>query len=777
MFTTQYEYDARGRCTKKKLPGADFVEYTYNDADQLVFSQDGNQRAQATKKWTYYLYDKFGRLTEQGETESIENHSVSELQLSNCYDGYGFLGTTGFDDIVYSINEADKKYGKGMLTGSSVAVPGSFSRIYTAYYYDAEGRMVKSVQNNLLDGFDVTETAYTFSGNPSVVTHVHSAAGNDRLTETYAYSYDHNDRLAKVEHTLNGIKVTLADYIYDDLGRLEQKNLHGLPLHRQEYKYNVRALLTSISGNFFGESLYYYTGDNPVKCYNGNISSVKSSFNGPPRERCYQFRYDGLNRLTDAHFSGSAYDPKFPAGNFAEHVTAYDKNSNILGLSRYGQTGAGSFGLIDSLTYSLQGNRITRVDDAATASAYGGGFEFKDAVKQDNEYVYDANGNLTKDLNKGIVGIQYNYLNLPNKVTFGDGSTITYTYAADGTKLRTLYKVGSTTTTTNYCGNVIYENGVRKYLLTEEGYVSLSDGIYHYFYRDHLGNVRLVMGNPTSSGGQVEERNDYYPFGGLIADLGSVQPYKYNGKELDTKKGLNWYDYGARQYDAALGRFTTVDPSSEKYYPTSPYVYCGGNPINRIDPTGADWYRDEYGNYHWVKAGTNVTEGWTPLSPNLSIEIEPAVTSGNPLVAPDVDAITGAAPRASLFTEERISQFEMGNAIDLPIPIGGLVAPAMEGVSLSSGALILTIPILLQGDESPAYVKEATDSKKNEKHGDSGRTMEKAKKKMGELDNKLQNKNLNRKDKNRMKNKKRHIREDGEFKNKGEEHSHGNTKR
>ena len=620
-YAFQYEYDARGRCTKKILPGADFVEYTYNDADQLVYSQDGNQRAQATKKWTYYLYDKFGRLTEQGETESIENHSVSELQLSNCYDGYGFLGTTGFDDIVYSINEADKKYGKGMLTGSSVAVPGSFSRIYTAYYYDAEGRMVKSVQNNLLDGFDVTETAYTFSGNPSVVTHVHSAAGNDRLTETYAYSYDHNDRLAKVEHTLNGIKVTLADYIYDDLGRLEQKNLHGLPLHRQEYKYNVRALLTSISGNFFGESLYYHTGDNPVKCYNGNISSVKSSFNGPPRERCYQFRYDGLNRLTDAYFSGWAYDPNFPAGNFAEHVTAYDKNSHILGLSRYGQTGAGSFGLIDSLTYSLQGNRIMRVDDAATASAYGGGFEFQDAVKQDNEYVYDANGNLTKDLNKGIVGIQYNYLNLPNKVTFGDGSTITYTYAADGTKLRTLHKVDSTTTTTNYCGSVIYENGVRKYLLTEEGYVSLSDDIYHYFYRDHLGNVRLVMGAPTSSGGQVEERNDYYPFGGLIADLGSVQPYKYNGKELDTKKGLNWYDYGARQYDAALGIFTTIDPSSEKYYPTSPYVYCGGDPINRIDPTGADWYKDSDGNYHWAERGDDITEGWTWVGSSVSIEI------------------------------------------------------------------------------------------------------------------------------------------------------------
>ena len=314
--------------------------------------------------------------------------------------------------------------------------------------------------------------------------------------------------------------------------------------------------------------------------------------------------------MTDAYFSGWAYDPNFPAGNFAEHVTAYDKNSHILGLSRYGQTGAGSFGLIDSLTYSLQGNRIMRVDDAATASVYGGGFEFQDAVKQDNEYVYDANGNLTKDLNKGIVGIQYNYLNLPNKVTFGDGSTITYTYAADGTKLRTLHKVGSTTTTTDYCGSVIYENGVRKYLLTEEGYVSLSDGIYHYFYRDHLGNVRLVMGTPTSSGGQVEERNDYYPFGGLIADLGSVQPYKYNGKELDTKKGLNWYDYGARQYDAALGRWHKIDPMTEKYYSVSPYAYCSSNPVNAIDYqgklvifiNGMHW-GDGKSNRYWDKNG------------------------------------------------------------------------------------------------------------------------------------------------------------------------------
>ena len=55
--------------------------------------------------------------------------------------------------------------------------------------------------------------------------------------------------------------------------------------------------------------------------------------------------------------------------------------------------------------------------------------------------------------------------------------------------------------------------------------------------------------------GNVKETNHYYPFGGVFASSQNVQPYKYNGKELDTKKGLNWYDYGARMYVSALGRW------------------------------------------------------------------------------------------------------------------------------------------------------------------------------------------------------------------------------
>jgi RHS repeat-associated protein len=352
----------------------------------------------------------------------------------------------------------------------------------------------------------------------------------------------------------------------------------------------------------------------------------------------YKFTYDGLNRMLDAIY-GEGTSLNSNTNRFTEKVTGYDKNGNILALQRYGQTGTSTYGLIDNLTFTLDGNQLNRVDDAVTASAYNNGFEFKDAVKQANEYAYDANGNLTKDLNKNISNIQYNSLNLPSKVTFTDGSTIEYTYAADGTKLRTKHVINGTTTTTDYCGNVIYENGVQKLLLTEAGYLTLADSKYHYYLQDHQGNNRVVI----DQNGTIEETNHYYPFGGVFANSTSVQPYKYNGKELDTKKGLNWYDYGARHYDAAIGRFATVDPSSESYYETSPYAYCGNNPVVRIDPTGADWYQNNGTYYYTWFQGNQTREGYTYIGERGSVlgEFEPIID----------DLLTNVFLRESLYSE------------------------------------------------------------------------------------------------------------------------------
>ena len=192
---------------------------------------------------------------------------------------------------------------------------------------------------------------------------------------------------------------------------------------------------------------------------------------------------------------------------------------------------------------------------------------------------------------------------MPKSLTFSNGDCITYTYDADGNKLRTVHKAGTETLTTDYAGNVTYENGTAKRLLTEAGYVTLKDGKYHYFIQDHQGNNRVVV----DEAGKVEETNHYYPFGGLFASSNSVQPYKYNGKELDSRNGLGWYDYGARFYDAVLGRWNAVDPLSEQDYFMSPYAYCGNNPINRIDPDGmfADWVEDQNKQIYWDNNATS----------------------------------------------------------------------------------------------------------------------------------------------------------------------------
>ena len=416
--------------------------------------------------------------------------------------------------------------------------------------------------------------------------HRQTGAGNEILSDSYTYEYDHAERLVKALHRLGDAQeVILIDNVYDDLGRLSRKTFHN-GLLNTSYSYNIRSWLTGITGSSF-EQVLHYTDGTGIPYYNGNISSMVWKSGEDDIMRGYHFTYDNLNRLTNAVYGeGSVLVQN--QNRFNEQVTGYDKMSNILGIKRSGQTSSTGYGLIDDLAMSYNGNQLKSVSDRATNSVYGNGFDFKDGVNKEAEYEYDENGNMTKDLNKKILNIQYNCLNLPSRIEFENGHVISYLYDADGIKLRTTHIIGSDTTVTDYCGNVIYENGIPVKLLTEAGYVTLADSKYHYFVQDHLGNNRVVV----DQSGNVEEVNHYYPFGGLLSSSVSnaVQPYKYNGKELDRKNGLDWYDYGARMYDAALGRWHVVDPMSEKYYSWSPYTYCKNNPVLRIDLDGKDDY-------------------------------------------------------------------------------------------------------------------------------------------------------------------------------------------
>ncbi len=610
-----YRYDGNGNCISKKMPGSEEVEMVYDKARRRVLSRDGKCRKEG--KWMFWLYEETGRQAVQGictnpDVEALKNDTVmtrwtdrgtlagyeapgalgQDIQLlkADYYDNYAFL------DDEELLPEDRQEYGKvypdtqkpdaaGLKTGTaSYAADGSGTLTgMEVLYYDSFGRCVQKRLKNHLGETDEEYTAYTFTGLPRLVMRVHRSPDQEERKEMLRYEYDTMDRLLKVYFRLDDKEEELVcDNVYDDLGRIVTDRRNGTDNLRTGYAYNIRNWMTSIESPLFKEELHYTDGTG-TPCYNGNISSISWKAGEEQTTRGYRFTYDGLDRMKTAEYGEGERLASNP-NRFNEEVTAYDKTGNILGIRRMGQTGAQEYGLVDNLALTYSGNQLTKVTDNAAGSAYNNGFEFKDGADRETEYTYDENGNLTQDLNRNIKDIQYNFLNLPETITFGDGSTTEYLYDADGRKLRTVHRADGKTTTTDYAGNLIYENGKPVRLVTEYGYVSLPDGMYHYYLQDHQGNNRVV----ADRNGKVEEVNHYYPFGGMFANTGNVQPYKYNGKELDTQKGLNWYDYGARHYDPALERWHVQDPMQEKYYNSSQYVYCANNPVKYIDPNGCD---------------------------------------------------------------------------------------------------------------------------------------------------------------------------------------------
>ncbi len=220
-------------------------------------------------------------------------------------------------------------------------------------------------------------------------------------------------------------------------------------------------------------------------------------------------------------------------------------------------------------------------------------------IGQNLTYTYDQNGNLIKDVNKNIVSITYNVLNLPEEIVFSDGKKIIYTYSAEGKKIsqHTFVSDGSNHSKKDYLDNIVYNSGQLEYIHTSQGYIEpkIANGFtYIYEYKDHLHNIRFSFADEDQDGqinqDEVREEKSYYPFGmkhyGFGIIRGRQHQYAFGSKELESIFDLNWYDYGARRYDPVLGRWLSYDPLSENGFHLSPFVYAFNNPILFIDPDG-----------------------------------------------------------------------------------------------------------------------------------------------------------------------------------------------
>ncbi|WP_177183515.1 DUF6443 domain-containing protein [Olleya namhaensis] len=391
-----------------------------------------------------------------------------------------------------------------------------------------------------------------------------------------------------------------------------------------DYDYNIRGWLKQIndvdnmSDDLFSFKLNYNTSDyGATTLFNGNISETIWKTANDNKDRAYTYNYDALNRITNADYHGS-YGLVANLGKIEDYsmsISGYDKNGNITGLRRVGLIELqNNIDLIDVLdyTYAPLSNQLEKVNDNAGIDG------FKDGQNTGSDYQYDINGNMVKDLNKGIQDISYNHLNLPVTVSIESGEDnegkIYYIYDATGVKLRKVVDNvhSNDVKATMYAGNFIYEDHedqiMLKFFSHTEGYIQqkvegkLDKGIdYVYQFKDHLGNIRLAYSDMDDSGdidvkSEIIEENNYYPFGlkhkgynNVVSSFGD-HPYGYNGKEEQNELGLNWLDYGARNYDPSLGRFMNVDLLAEiNQKEFSPYSYVKNNPIKFTDPSGMIW--------------------------------------------------------------------------------------------------------------------------------------------------------------------------------------------
>ena len=430
--------------------------------------------------------------------------------------------------------------------------------------------------------------------------------GDNSQEELYEYEYDNAGRPVKTYHTHNkGERILLSESVYDDLGRLQEKRRHN-DIDTVRYEYNIRNWVSAIKSRSFVQKLYYDTGSGSgfVPRYNGNIAGIGYEQNGHSYN--YLFLYDGLNRLTAAN----SYDKAGSSVPYSE-LYEYDKMGNITYLER--KLGENK---TDALNIQYTGNQIKKVSSGSPVSGYDfGSMSYPDLSDASIEYYYDNNGNLIKNLDKGVVATRHNFLNLPDTIQFQNGNQIINSYLADGRKVKAVYKTYSTGIVVPqdavYHGNAYYDvstdewdghymyrswygHGPKMFMVqTSEGYVgadyvgidSHRNYAYYYYVHDHLGNVRITR---NSQGYYADQSLEYYP-SGVLFDRSTEkerQPYMFGGKELVSMHGLNEYDFTGRWQYSIIPSFTSMDPLCEKYYSVSPYVYCLNNPLKYVDPDG-----------------------------------------------------------------------------------------------------------------------------------------------------------------------------------------------
>ncbi|MEO9484861.1 MAG: DUF6443 domain-containing protein [Ekhidna sp.] len=433
-------------------------------------------------------------------------------------------------------------------TGSKIKVLGSDTWLNAVVYYNERGRAIQTIAENHKRGTDRLTNDLDWKGELQKMLVLHESknehgASSDKVALLNEYEYAHNGQLLKTYQTIDeDQRILVAEYHYNILGELVEKNLHSENegtsfLQSIDYRYNIRGAMTRINnadlgdgeGDIFGMEYYFETplsinNNETEPRFDGMVSAMAWNANNNPggdsdfNKTAIGFSYDKQSRLrSTAYGTGTSYSDQANANAYTmkvgeldangKYTGGYDDNGNILALNRNSEKET-----VDELTYhySPNSNKLDGVTDDATKEGFDD-YNAPSDIKTlgTDEYTYNAMGNMTYDVHKEIE-LHYNHLQLVDRIDFVDGdkvlTSIIYTYDAGRNRLakEVLDADNNSIAKVDYVGAVEYLDDEINQVFTPEGRAYKQNGDYHheYFYTDHQGNNRVAFGN-------LPERNIY----------------------------------------------------------------------------------------------------------------------------------------------------------------------------------------------------------------------------------------------------------------------------
>ncbi|WP_345041593.1 RHS repeat-associated core domain-containing protein [Streptomyces sannanensis] len=554
-------YDLRGRKVQSSDPDKGTVTTTYR-ADGLVATT-----TDARKQTLAYTYDDLGRATSLRK-DDVNGTALAEWTYDTLPGGVGKLTKSVRYENGNAYTTAVKGYDTaGHATGSVITVPA------------AEGKLAGTY-----------EFANTYTPNTGLAATTSYPAGGGLPAETVRHGYTTYGLPATVG---NGTDVYSLGTQYSPFGEVLQTvlgDIGGRVVQTFSYEDATRRLAGVVNDR---EADGPQTIDNKTYTYDpsGNITRIRNDRDDKAVTDTQCFTHDFAARLTNA-WTGTDDCALKPST---------DVRPQVGGVSPYWY----------SYTYDAVGNRTSEVrhapsgdtaEDVTRTYAYPGpGGDRPHAMEQvavtgsgarTDTFEYDASGNTTRRVTTaGDQSITWDAEGRMASSTVG-GKTSTFLYDADGTRLLrrdpgavTLY-LGSQELRLDTAKATV--SGLRYYPAGKATVTRSSDGSVSYLLGDHHGTDEVTVDAATLS----YQRRDHGPFGtprGTQPAAGSWPGERgFVGGTNDASTGLT--HVGAREYDAANGKFISADPVMNLSDPQqlNAYSYANNSPVTDADPSG-EW--------------------------------------------------------------------------------------------------------------------------------------------------------------------------------------------